>query len=95
MMPQATGAFQVSPEWRMESSAYCQFLKMAPSLHSQTVQKSQRAFHSLCDRLACEWELPRVTQAMCPHIALVRVWEALISTHSEAMHSCLDDIVMP
>lgn len=78
----------------MESSAYCQFLKVASSLHSQTAQKSQRAVHSLCDCLACEWEVPLVTQAMCPHTALVRVWEALISTRSEVMHSCLDDIVI-
>lgn len=73
MVPHTTGALQVSIEWRVENSAYHQFLRTGPPLRSQFAQKSQQLF-TLCDHLSCEWEgALRVTHAMCPHTALRKV----------------------
>ena len=46
--PTALGKeFKVAPRWGTESSAYGRFLKTAPPLHSQVVQKSQQTVHAL------------------------------------------------
>lgn len=66
--------------------------KAAHSLSPQFAQEVKSALNALCD-LSCEWKF--TGHALCPHTLPRRVWEASTSTHSEAVHSCLDGIIDP